>query len=243
MKRSKHVALFVGCGIVALTIVVCVILGIQAYHRVEPTLLKWRDSLAFSLGEPYQTEDINEYGKYKGLSQETQQEFMLSFFPESITEDFKDVFYSYSVQIIDVYGFEAYLEFTIEDEELFQKHVDEATEGMVKGTFHFDPAFTEYLRVKRRKYEDSQYPCDLIWMREHTQPEKEGGTYYRFDSADICKILVNEAEHRIIYVAIGVRDGGGTGTDTIHVFFDRFKVTAWDYEAYLQPMREKYFGN
>lgn len=53
--------------------------------------------------------------------------------------------------------------------------------------------------------------------------------------AKIGKILYSPEEQRIIYVAIGVYDGGGIGTNYLNVFFERFQIDPIEYEQTASP--------
>ena len=194
----------------------------------------------------YETRDIAQYGIYVGNSEEYMQDYIGRFFPTQIEDYFDDVTYVFKSRAIDTYGFEALLEFTIEDEEQFQSFAAEATEGLYTRSFHYDPAFQEYLVYE----EDDGYIHDGLMLGEAECREKHGkrkgdwdcyadphpGQYYRIDSARIAKILVDHDAHRMIYVALAVHDGGGSSTDFFCEYFNRFGLDPKEYEAYTDEI-------
>ena len=159
----------------------------------------------------YITTDINDYGKYVGnYDNDFAQEFIPSFFPKEIDDTFADVKYSYRAQKGDSYAFEAYLEFKIEDVEKFKAYIgDEICGKSVE--FKYDSDFKEYI------VSDEFQP---------TGSERNGIRY-----AKIGKILYSEANQRIIYVAMGVYDGGGVTTDFLCEYFNRFNINPATYKT------------
>ena len=55
------------------------------------------------------------------------------------------------------------------------------------------------------------------------------------DNAKIGAVLFSDAEQRIIFFALGAYDGGGTSTDELNYFFDRFGINPWAYEKRDTP--------
>ncbi len=158
----------------------------------------------------YVTTDLKDYGKYVGnYDNDFANEFIPSFFPLKIEDNFENVKYSYRAQKGDTYAFEAYLEFQIEDEKAFQSHVLEKT-GNNATEFQCDLDFKEY--VISNEFQLIGEDSDGI------------------SRAKIGKILYSENEHRIIYVAIGVYDGGLVDTDFLCEYFNRFDIDPKNYK-------------
>lgn len=167
----------------------------------------------------YEVTDTAQYGVYTGTGNDTfVSEYIGSFFPESLKDTFSDVTYSYIAKSRDTYAFEAYLEFTITDPDEFARHLAQIADAQWQ-TFPFDGNFMEYTL-------DDQ--LDLFISAASTETE----VIYAIEQAKIGKILCNPQEQRIIYVAIGVYDGGGVDTKELNVFFDRFNI---DPTKMMQP--------
>lgn len=157
----------------------------------------------------YVTTDLSDYGHYQGnYDNEYVQTFITSFFPEEIDNSWSDVDYSYRAQKNDTYAFEAYLEFYIEDPEEFQKLIHQYTNGNACD-FQYDSGFKEYVIAD-----------DFQLTRSDSN---------HIESCKIGKILYSEESQRIIFVAIGVYDGGATTTDFLCVYFNRFNIDPQNY--------------
>ena len=154
--------------------------------------------------QQYSTTNVSDYGKYVGnYDNDFPEEFINSFFPEKIEINFSDVKYSYRAQKGDTYAFEAYLEFQIEKESEFQSYVYEKI-GNSAMNFKYDSDFKEYV------------------IFDEFQLNGEESKSIR--GAKIGKILYSEKNQRIIYVAIGVYDGGMVTTDFLCKYFERFDI-------------------
>lgn len=174
----------------------------------------------------YETRDIADYGKYVGHSEEYMYDYIGRFFPAEISEHYQDITYVFRSRAVDVYGFEAYLEFVIEDDGLFKAHVQSATEGLVSGTFHYDPSFQEYIL----RSSETGMVYDHIMLGRLQDNIYGPGTCYGIDYADIAKILVDHDAHRIIYIAMSVFDGGASDTEWFNTYFSRFGIDPKEYE-------------
>lgn len=162
---------------------------------------------------------VSDYGHYDGTGADRfTTQYIQSFFPAEIEESFSDVKYSYKAENTDTYGFEAYLEFTIEDETEFQAYISDITSEENWTDFVYDPGYKEYCieNVFDLYIDETDDPSSLF--------------YRQIVYAKIRKILYSPEEQRIIYVAIGVYDGGGIGTNYLNVFFDRFQIDPVEYE-------------
>lgn len=200
------IAIKVGCIFLAL-LLAC---GVAIFYATRP------DSYFI-----HETTDIAQYGTYTGTGHNDYvHDYIHSFFPDTIDDSFSDVTYSYCAKSIDQCAFEAYLEFVIEDPDLFAQHI--AQVGDVEWEpFAFDSRYMEYTLSEK---------MDLF----HTSASEDGKLFYWIESAKMGKILYEPHEQRIIYVALGVFDGGGTNTQDLHVFFDRFNIDP----AEISPPRD-----
>lgn len=161
----------------------------------------------------------SDYGHYDGTGVDRfTTQYIQSFFPAEIEESFSDVKYSYKAESTDIYGFEAYLEFTIKDETEFQEYISNITSAENWKDFAYAPGYLEYC-------------IEDVFVLDLDLVDDPSSIFYRQISfAKIRKILYSPEEQRIIYVAIGVYDGGGIGTNYLNVFFDRFQIDPVEYE-------------
>ena len=176
--------------------------------------------LSFGYVKQYVTNDIADYGKYTGnYDDESVQEFITAFFPNEIESTFSDVQYSYRAQKNDSYAFEAYLSFTISDIEQYDAFIESYTTGLTKSTFRYNDSYWEYTVV------DEFFP---------DPPDTEGkDIHIRY--AKIGKILCCPEKQEIIFVALGVYDGGVVKTDFLCVYFDRFNIDPREYAVHAIP--------
>ncbi len=165
-----------------------------------------------------ETTDIADYGHYPNVKTTDIEHILIhSFFPESIKDSFSDVRFSYKAENIDDYGFEAYLEFKIENPLEFDQYIDSIAEEQQWKDFTFDGNFKEF-SIKNELYLDVDDPYDPESLFQH-----------QIIQADIRKVLYSLESQTVIYVAIGVRDGGGVGTNYLNVFFTRFGIDPVEY--------------
>ena len=150
-------------------------------------------------------------------------EMFAEIFPKQIEEFFSEANYHYkSVNGADARSYEISLEIMIEDSAAFRNYIQNISAGKQQSVFLYDETYccysisTPWIRL------DSKTPCDNC----------EGEPiHYHIDSADIEMILVQPDTHRIIFVAMGVFDGGGVSTADLHWFFDRFNIDPLVYAA------------
>lgn len=160
--------------------------------------------------------DIADYGTYSGTyADDIVQAYIDSFFPETISTSFQDIKYSYKAEKLDTYAFEAYLEFSIEDAAEFYSYIYSVAPENAWRQFPFDENFMEYSIDNR--FDISTHDSGKL-------------TCHSIEYAGIKKILYCTQTQTIIYVAIGVHDGGGVGTDYLCVFFERFGIDPVVYE-------------
>ena len=196
-----------------ISIIACVILSV--FLTIVFIVLLYVLLYGFSVYPPRQhcTTDIEDYGKYVGnYDNDSVEAFITSFFPEKIEDDFANVKYSYRAQKGDAYAYEAYLEFQIEDEEEFESYILMKTGGKAV-EFSYDSDFKEYVI------------SDILDLQT-----EEGEKTYNIGGAKIGKILYSEKDHRIIYVAIGVYDGGLAKTSFLCEYFNRFNIDPLKYK-------------
>ena len=169
--------------------------------------------------EQYATSDINKYGHYVGnADNQFASEYISAFFPEIIESSFTDVTFSYKAQNLGNYAFEAYLEFVIEDDKAFQEFIGAKTYGMESKAFSYDPNFVEFTL-------DDSLSISVIDGKENQSRRIWIG------SATIGKILCNTKEHRIIFVAMAMRDAWDAYSDFFCCYFDRFNIDPVKYDG------------
>lgn len=176
--------------------------------------------LAFwAIPRQYVTTDIADYGTYKGnYDNKSVGEFITSFFPDEIESTFSDVQYSYRAQKNDAYAFEAYLSFVIEDEKHYNAFVEKYTAGLSQQEFRYDAAYQEYTVIDEF-LPSSEYENGVVSIRY----------------AKIGKILCCPEKQEVIFVALGVYDGGVARTDFLCVYFNRFQIDPKEYALHTIP--------
>lgn len=181
------------------------------------------------LPKQYVTTDHAKYGQYTGnYDNEFPKEFISSFFPNKLENYFSDVRYSYRAQKGDTYAFEAYLEFTINDLQQYEAYISKNIATEEKGSFRYNPNYFDYTIA------DEFFPIE----RSRTD-NSQANAAVSIDYAKIGKILYCPDEQRIIYVALGVYDGGIARTDFLSVYFERFQIDPIEYAKYAAPAWDK----
>lgn len=173
------------------------------------------------LGTEYETNDTADFGIIKGnYDNETPNAFVSSFFPNEIEEYFQDVTYHYKAIKGDSYAYEMCLEFVIPDTNEYDTFVQGTTNGTICKPFTFAPEYQEY-RID-----------NLLEIGE-----QEGGNRRIapiIHQAQIGLVLFSRSDQRIVFIALGVYDGGGVTTDNLRYFFDRFDINPWQYGSVLR---------
>lgn len=180
----------------------------------------------FCLGhtKQYVTNNVLDYGKYIGnYDNNSVQTFIDSFFPDKIEDTFSDIVYSYRAQKNDAYAFEAYLSFTISDTEQYHAFVERCTKGLASSEFRYDDTYWEYTLA------DEFVPTFL----PNTEQNESEDIHIRY--AKIGKILCSLENQEIIFVALGVYDGGIVKTDFLSVYFDHFHIDPREYAIHSVP--------
>ena len=161
------------------------------------------------------TTDISDYGTFKGnYDNKSVNSYITSFFPKSISEEFENISYSYRAQKGDAYAYEAYLSFSITDKEKFEDFINSHIAGLEAKPFFYDSAYVEYT-------------IDDIFV-----PEKDSNTSStHIQYAKIGKILCNFKENKVVFIALGVYDGGLVETEFLSVYFNHFQIDPGEYST------------
>lgn len=163
------------------------------------------------------TNEISDYGKFIGNTDNgPPSKFIKSFFPANISKDYADIQYHYKAKKFDTYAYEAYLEFVIPDSASFALFLEDYVHMEQCKPFMFDQTYTEYSISNVLRLDALQ---------------SEAGKY-AISYAEIGKILFSIDEQRIIFIALGVYDGGGTYTSELNQFFSRFSIDCAQYQDY-----------
>ena len=172
----------------------------------------------------YETTNIADYGKYRGNNDnKSVREFINSFFPEEISSEFENPKYIYHAKKFDAYAFEAYLEFTISDENTFQQYLKNVTNNASTESFEYDQNFVEYVIAD-----------ELTISISPSEQKLETPGDYAIQYAKIGKILFNDDTNTVIYIALGVYDGGGVSTSYLCEYFTRFQIDPAQYDEVYQ---------
>lgn len=183
-------------------------------------VLAWRFYDETFIHNFYETTDIADYGEYAGnFDNKTPSAFITSFFPEKIDESFKNVRYVYRARKGDSYAYEAYLEFTISDDTAFEAYIRENINEKELQAFSYDDNIQQWIK------------SDIFDLRSTQEEEDICGGYkgFRIGYAIIGKILINKNENTIIYVALGVNDGGIVTTGYLREYFQQFGIDPLEY--------------
>ena len=192
--------------------------------------------LLFAPAPVYETNDIADYGVVKGnYDNERPKEFIFYFFPKAIEGSFSNISYHYKAKKLDTYAYEAYLEFVIEDTDAYTSFLSSVIGDGACEAFYFDAGYqiyyvSNYLHlfpgIKIIKDDTSKSPR-VVEEDESLPPSIE--------NAKTGAVLFSDTEQRIIFWALGVYDGGGTSTDELNYFFNRFGIDPLKYEKRATP--------
>ena len=175
--------------------------------------------LLFRPAPVYETNDIADYGVIKGnYDNERPRAFVFSFFPEKIEEYFDDVTYHYKAIKGDTYAYEMGLEFVIQDADQYTSFLSSVIGNHTAKPFYFDSYYQAY------------YISDYFSLIE---PSGDYPPY--IDYAKVGLVLFAEEEQRIIFVALGMYDGGGANVEELNYFFDRFDIYPHSYAKRANP--------
>lgn len=216
ITKNKAIPLII---VLSIVVGICGLLGYSLYENY--------------IKQPqYITNNVADYRKVKGTVNKGEVEELLDFFPYKIQDNFKDVSYSFKAEKCGVYSFEAYLEFTIDDKEAYHKFVKSSVKWRIGQPFSYDPQYTEYI------VSDVIQPDFSTEALENNKPVYQGNVKdFDIRYCDVRKILCNDEEQRVIFVAICVDNKGFTNTDFYCTFFDRFNINPREYA----PPRYHYY--
>ena len=178
-------------------------------------------------GKVYETDDIADYLTITGnYDNDRPESFIRSFFPAEIKASFSDVKYHYKAKKFDTYAYEAYLEFVIEDKAEYETFVSSVLKKEESRCFAYDTSFFEY--TVSHTYE--------IWEALY-EGETEGDLV--LETAEVGKILYSDKEQRLIFVAIGMFDGGGAHAEEFDRFLNRFDISPKEFAtSYREELME-----
>ncbi len=178
----------------------------------------------------YETNDTTDYGVIKGnYDNERPKEFIFSFFPKTIEEYFSDVSYHYKAKKSDTYAYEMYVEFAIQDTQTYNAFIADVIGDNASELFYFDSSYQIYYVSN---YLDLSPASRISHDDKSKQPvvKEDKSKPPVIENAKIGAVLFSDTEQRIIFFALGVYDGGGTSTDELNYFLNRFGVNPWEYE-------------
>lgn len=191
----------IGCFSVALAVIILVV-SVFCYFLNRPAPV-------------YETNDVADYGIVKGnYNNDKPQRFISSFFPQEIEDYFSDVTYHYKAKEGDTYAYEMYLEFVIEDADQYTSFISNVIGNEVCEPFHFDSDYQAY--------------CVANYLTLH--PSSEENRPLCIEDAKIGLVLFSDEEQRIVFVALGMYDGGGANVEELGYFFNRFGIDPLEYE-------------
>ena len=183
----------------------------------------------------YETNDSADYGVIKGnYDNERPRAFVFSFFPAKIEEYFSDVSYHYKAKKGDTYAYEMYLEFVIEDTQIYNAFLADVIGDNTTEQFYFDE---DYQVHYVSNYLSLSFALTISRNNKSEPPvvKEDKSKPPVIDNAKIGAVLFSDAEQRIIFWALGAYDGGGTSTDELNYFFNRFGINPWVYEKRDTP--------
>lgn len=196
----------IGCFSVALAVIVLAV-SVFCYYLNRPAPV-------------YETNDIADYGIVKGnYDNDMPKEFVSSFFPERIEEYFSDVNYHYKAKKGDTFAYEMYLEFVIEDTVQYTSFISNVIGNEVCEPFYFAP----------------NYQARYVSNNLRLHPSSDENRPLCIEDAKIGIVLFSEEEHRFIFIALGMYDGGGANVEELGYFFNRFGIDPLEFEKHTIP--------
>lgn len=168
-------------------------------------------------GTWYETEDPAQYLVIQHNGDNGPPEaFFTSFFPSQIQPCFENVVYKYKANDWCEYNCEMYLEFTVSNQEQFQRCVTELTQGLTAQTFPYNDKYDDYLIINN------------LYVEPSSSSEPGNERYYFIMGARMGRILVCREEQRIICQGILIRGCcGGYAED--YDFYTRFGIHPQEY--------------
>lgn len=207
-------------------ILICIICSLSLLSGCFFQFIDFSQLADYEPNQTYVTTDLDDYGFFQGTyNNEKVEEIVMSFFPTEISENFQNVKYTYKAETGWSYGFEAYLEFTVEEPDEYVELVNEYTEGIDDVTSPYDDTYTEYVI---KDYFELTHSDDEIINGLVNGEEGEIDTF-EIKYANINKIICSTDEQRIIFVAIGVYDLDSTDAEFLCTYFNRFGINPREY--------------
>ena len=207
MDEDKKIKL--GCFI-SFVVVLVLVLSFFLYMLLRPAPV-------------YETNNIADYGIVKGnYDNDSPKRYISSFFPEKIEDYFSDITYHYKAKKLDTYAFEMYLEFEIQDTDKYASFISNISNVIgneVSEPFYFAPAYQAY------------YISNYLTIFESNDEDRPP----YIENALIGLVLFSEEEQRIIFLALGMYDGGGANAEELGFFFNRFEIDPLEYEERTTP--------
>lgn len=205
----------IGCVVIAV-LIIALLISAFFYFLLRPAPV-------------FETNDIADYGIIKGNhDNERPKEFVFSFFPKTIEDYFSDVSYHYKAKKFDTYAYEMYLEFVIQDSQTYNTFIADVIGEHTSEQFYFDPDYQVYyvsndLSLSFALAIDNKAEPPVVKEDKSKPPV--------IDDAEIGAVLFSDAEQRVIFFALGAYDGGGTHTDELNYFFNKFEIDPWVYKG------------
>lgn len=161
--------------------------------------------------------DIRHYGEYVGnRDNKVPSKFIRSYFPERILPFFSDTVYHYKAQRPGIYACEAWLEFTIEEGEFFELQYNELQQYGSPQPFPYNNVYEVWvISNELHLYEQVEY-------RE--SPELS------ISYSKIGFILCDKEEHRFIFAALLVANGGTAPVEVLNYIWENLDIDPLEYE-------------
>lgn len=174
-------------------------------------------SCVLGFGSVYETDDVKDYLSITGnFDNDTPYERMKAFFPEKIQDHFQDVSYYYKAVKGDTFAYEAILEFVIADESDYQTFTK---------AYRQDPACVQF------PYDNSYsavFVSNIFWLNNASVDLYPKNNH--IGVADVGLILFRDSDQRLVFVSLGVHDGGIVTIEELGRFFERFSIDPYEFD-------------
>ena len=176
----------------------------------------------------YETDDPGDYGNLMGFEDDSKASQMFrELFPATLLPVFQNETYHYKARNAFDYGWacEIYLEFTIDDGQIFRDYIDSVAPMERFAAFSYDPDYLEYSLTEPEFF--------LGWQRTDRKRNVIPGEFW-IDRADIEKVLIEPDEHRVIFWGFSVgKEGAFSTTSDFLFFFNRFRIDPAEFSETL----------
>ena len=181
----------------------------------------------FERGAQYITTDIENYGKIVGnFNNSLAAESIFSFFPKKLEPNFKNVEYYYSAIDSGACCYEAYLEFTIEDETEFNSFVSSVVDKEKAISFFCNDDYKEYTIANGFGFQ---------YERKSIIDSKDMGYVLSSVCTDLKKILYSESTQKIVFVSVEMGMDAFAYTSELNYFTDKFNVDIFELMTKCYP--------